>query len=443
MAQLKAAWTALINGGPANSLRRDYVRAYFLLLQACLAGYSRGEIGFRVLRKVVAFETFHISGQCAGSVAGLFSTRNPAYLLGMVAAPDAPDNPKYLPLICPSVDCSKPATLYHHYRRISLGGVNGTQLFVYPPIGNRDCESSYSLLAQFFQCLTPRTDPWIRERSQSLYAGVFAPLVAASTPQRLKLLDVACGSAMITMRLCKKTFATHHKSFDLTLVDVAQGNKAIANVFYRNLHAFGNVVYRRENLFRWLDRCSVDSQAHFDIALLLRICDIFSRFSIQNMSYDKAESLIRQNSSRCDVGVAVLHPERLIACNRLDDIQHGVGRFAFNGGSAFRQFSLSEYFRAIHTIMGGGSLPEETSVYIAVRTFDKDALVLPSGISMIERLTSIADRLIVEDADMSTSHLQRHVDDFGLVDLSITNMTERTAMRGAAVHLIAKRSPKR
>ena len=41
IAELKTAWTALIAGGGAGSLRRDFVRAYFLLLRACLNHYSR------------------------------------------------------------------------------------------------------------------------------------------------------------------------------------------------------------------------------------------------------------------------------------------------------------------------------------------------------------------------------------------------------------------
>ena len=105
----------------------------------------------------------------------------------------------------------------------------GVQLFVYPPAEVVNRPLSHALIGQLFACLTPRSDPWIRERSQSLFDGVFAPLVAGSASPRLHLLDMACGSAKVTMTLCRKASAAHRKLFDLTLVDVVRGSKSIAN----------------------------------------------------------------------------------------------------------------------------------------------------------------------------------------------------------------------
>jgi len=42
IAQLKAAWTALIAGNFASSLRPELVRAYFRLLRICLDGHACG-----------------------------------------------------------------------------------------------------------------------------------------------------------------------------------------------------------------------------------------------------------------------------------------------------------------------------------------------------------------------------------------------------------------
>ena len=98
----------------------------------------------------------------------------------------------------------------------------------------------------------------------------FAPLVARSASPRLHLLDMACGSAKITMTLCRKASAVHQKSFDLTLVDVVRGNKSIANAFYRNPRVFGNVVFRRESMFDWVDKNADNPNMRFDVALLLQ-----------------------------------------------------------------------------------------------------------------------------------------------------------------------------
>ena len=275
IAQLKAAWTALIAWNFAGSLRRDFVRTYFLLLRTCLDLHACGHNVLSILRKIVGFETIRVSGDCGGSAAAIVNARHPVYLLSKLARPHAPENPKYLPLICPCGNSSAENALYWHYRRISLMRANGIQLFVYPPTEVCDRPLSHALIGQLFACLTPRSDPWIRERSQSLFEGVFAPLVARSASSRLHLLDMACGSAKITMTLCRKAFAAYRKSFDLTLVDVVRGNRSIANAFYRNSRVFGNIVFRRENLFEWVDKNAGKPQMRFDVALLLRACNLF------------------------------------------------------------------------------------------------------------------------------------------------------------------------
>jgi len=439
IAQLKAAWTALIAGNFASSLRREFVRTYFLLLRTCLDRHAGGQNALSVLRKVVGFETLRVSGECGGSAAAIVSARHPVYLLSKLASPHAPENPKYLPLICPCGTSPEATSLYWHYRRIPLMRTDGIQLFVYPPAEVCNRPLSHALIGQLFACLTPRSDPWIRERSQSLFDGVFASLVARSASRRLHLLDMACGSARITMTLCRKAFAAHQKSFDLTLVDVVRGNKAIANAFYRNPRVFGNVVFRRESLFDWVDKNSDKPQMRFDVALLLRACNLFSRFSIEEMSHREANSLIGQDAACDPLDSQVLRPAELIENNRFGKIQHGIGRFIFKNGWVFRQFSSSDYFKAIHVVMGGRLSAGENTLYAPRRTFDDDVLVLPSGRSLIARLLTMANQLVIEDADLLPCHLERHFRQFALGDLFVTDLTDQARRRGAAVYLIERK----
>ena len=77
IAQLKAAWTALIVGKFAGNLRCDFVRAYFLLLRACLDQHACGQNVTSVLRKVVGFETIRVSGDCGGSAAAIVAQDTP------------------------------------------------------------------------------------------------------------------------------------------------------------------------------------------------------------------------------------------------------------------------------------------------------------------------------------------------------------------------------
>jgi hypothetical protein len=315
----------------------------------------------------------------------------------------------------------------------------GIQLFVYPPTEVCNRPSSHALIGQLFACLTPKSDPWIRERSQSLYDGVFASLVAHSASPRLHLLDLACGTAKITMTLCRKAFVEHRKSFDLTLVDVVRGNRSIANAFYRNRKVFGNVLFRRDSLFEWVDKNADKPKVRFDAALLLRACDLFSRFSIERMSYQEANAQIARDRTCNRLDSQVLHPAELIENNNLGRIEHRIGRFVFKNGWTFRQFSLSDYFRAIHIVMGGQLTADESLIYVPLRAFDEDILVLPSGRSIIAQLLAMANQLVIEDADLLSSHLERHVRQFALDDLRITDLTEQAKRRGATVFLVERK----
>jgi hypothetical protein len=211
---------------------------------------------------------------------------------------------------------------------------------------------------------------------------------------------MACGSAKITMTLCRKASAAHWKLFDLTLVDVVRGNKSIANAFYRNPRVFGNVVFRRESLFDWVDKNAVKPHVCFDVALLLRACNLFSRFSIQRLSYREINALIRHDTTCDSFDSLVLRPAKLIEDCNIGRIQHGIGRFVFKNGWTFRQFSASDYFKAIHLVTGGSLSAGEDSVYLPLRVFDDAILVLPSGRSLIAQLLRMANHLVIGDADL-------------------------------------------
>ncbi len=153
-----------------GSLRREFVRTYFLLLRKCLDLHAGGENVCFALRKVVGFETIHVSGECGGSAAAIVSARHPVYLLGKLARPHAPENPKYLPLICPCGNRPGADALYWHYRRISLAQAGGIQLFVYPPTEVCNRPLSHALIGQLFACLTPRSET---ERAKRRGAAVY------------------------------------------------------------------------------------------------------------------------------------------------------------------------------------------------------------------------------------------------------------------------------
>ena len=247
---------------------------------------------------------------------------------------------------------------------------------------------------------------------------------------------LACGSAKVTMTLCKRAFARGGKPFDLTLVDVVRGSKSIANTFFRNIRVFGNIIFRHGDRFDWVDRAAADTPNRFDIAPMLRICNVFSDFHIDRMSLGVVNRILRQKGAGDLVDTTVLQPDSLIEENRTSEIQHSLRRLELPQGTAFAQFSLSSYFRAIHAVLSGGSSDDDDKVFVPVRRFDDDALVLPSGRSLIDEVTTLARRVVIEDADLSPRHLEEHCKSYGLSTVRITDVTGRAKMRGAWVCLL-------
>lgn len=427
--QLKAAWHTLIEGGYAPELRRNYVQAYFALLHTCLDSFYNGQNDFQLLRKIVAFETFCIADEHGNSAAGIFNFRNPVYLLSRIVQPNSPDDPKYLPLICPLSHSLEESILYGHYRRIPILKTNGIPFFVYPPVGANHRPTSYALIGRLFTSLTPKADPWVKVRTRSLFRRVFAPLVVNLPQNRLQLLDLACGSAKISTALCRKAFTKFQKSFDLTLIDVVHVKKSISKVFFRNPSVFGNVIFYRRNIFDWVEQASNHPLTQFDMVMMLRICDVFSSFHIEKMSFLEAKMLLARDGTRSPLVADTLCPAKLINGHKFEKIQHGVKQFRFRNGKIFQQFSLSDYFKAVYLIMGGNLVNEDCMIYVPIRRFDDKALVLPSGRSLIGQLMNMANRIIIEDVDLSSCYVQQHLEKNGLNNLRITEVTGRNGMR--------------
>jgi len=106
----------------------------------------------------------------------------------------------------------------------------------------------------------------------------------------------------------------------------------------------------------------------------------------------------------------------------------------------FYQFSLSDYFKAMHLATGAEVDGKIGETHVPIRRFDDGVLVLSTGQSSIGQLMERADRIVVEDVDVTTRHLRRHIDEFGLSSLRVTDVTDRRRMRGAFLTLVDRRS---
>jgi hypothetical protein len=104
----------------------------------------------------------------------------------------------------------------------------------------------------------------------------------------------------------------------------------------------------------------------------------------------------------------------------------------------FHQFSLSDYFSAIKIVIDDEVSGIEGMIHAPIRRFDETALVLPSGRSLIGELMKMTDKILIEDCDLTSSRLRRHLELFGLKDLFVMDLNERRGGRGASVTVIGK-----
>ncbi len=79
------------------------------------------------------------------------------------------------------------------------------------------------------------------------------------------------------------------------------------------------------------------------------------------------------------------------------------------------QFSLSDYFRAMRAVVKGEfEEPEETNPVVIVRRFNPASLLTVSGRSLLAQLLKVTTVAVIEDLDMTPSHLRLHKEQFGL-----------------------------
>lgn len=220
--------------------------------------------------------------------------------------------------------------------------------------------------------------------------------------------------------------------------EVRQRRDFSQTLFYRNPQVFRDLIFRQSGLLEWLDGQINEQRSPYDIALMLRVLDLFSHFRIEPITQSEIKaSLNRKHRNIILYGIAK-NPAELICNGRHREIQHTIKKIALRQGDMFWQISLSDYFMAMSKIMGNEVSIEDNRIYAPIRCFDKKALILPSGRSLIAQLMKITNQLVIEDSDATPDHLRDHFDDFGLNNLRIIEVGKRTQTYGAAISLIEK-----
>jgi len=101
------------------------------------------------------------------------------------------------------------------------------------------------------------------------------------------------------------------------------------------------------------------------------------------------------------------------------------------------QWSLSEYFAAIRTILFDDlSATKEGTSYLPIRRFNPASLITRSGSSVVGELLRAVRTIIIDDHDLALAGLQLHRDAFGLSDTAAIQMVGDATGGGSRQYVI-------
>jgi SAM-dependent methyltransferase len=262
--------------------------------------------------------------------------------------------------------------------------------------------------------------------------SVFNDLVYSINKPKISLLDLGCGSAKISMRLCAQAYANTKNAFDVLLVDTIPSRFSIARSFYNNYQAFDAIRYKRSELFNWIANMQNDSK-EYDITLMLRFLDTLSQYQAELISHEKIISAIK----KC--GSATLQiPTSQLILDSPSDIIHSLHRIKMQNGSAYFQPSLRDFFKAVFLCCNMiANVESNNDVVLPVRSFFEERLVMQDGISIFEKIMNKSQYLIIEDSEVSLKLLCDHARKRKLTHLAFSNTLPARGLSGSHCTLIS------
>ena len=444
--RLKAACSNVRRRPKNQDARRMYCWRYFGLLHHALRiARDEPERGqpWAALRRLVGFETFTIESCDGAMAAGLITSRNPVYLLGRLPSDSAPPTPRHVPLAWPA---GAPGP-YYHYRQILLDSATNMRMALMPALSPDRRLSSFGAIDCVTRALRPKPDPYWRPRSRVLAERVLVPLLSAMNsrrpgrkqPGRMALLDLGAGTGHVVARawrwLCELDPAVRSTHIGMHFVDACEPSADRSCGLVRAPRDFAYVDWTAGDYRELLDRdgwCRRHNDV--DIALLCKVLGNASTFCIEPMG--ASDSGRETPDTRC-LPHRGLAPRRQPSGMRLLSARP-VPQPA-RGGTLLPQFSLSDYFAAIKSMLDESLVElDEGSWYLPVRRFNPLSLTTRLGRSVLAQLMRIASAVVIEDVDLRPEHLRAHRDLFGLGGTAAVHLVGDAFNTQAEYYIVTK-----
>ncbi len=416
--RLKKAWGLLLQKPSDRVCQMTYCWRYFgLLHHAMRIAYAEPKRPRPIdaLETIIGFESFtlRVPGE-AGRASCTIASRNPIFLLGQLAVDPTVPTPRHVPLLRPR----GPKDLFYHYRQLQISGTPSQRVLVCPAVELPSRASSFVPIDRLNRLVSERPDPYWKPRARLLARRILSPLLRArgndgrGKASAVSILDLAAGTGHLLAKswtyLARLADSLPAASFHF--VDANPPSFGRSFGLSRDRAGVTHVEWTTAN-YRALadDEAWLEKNGPFDWVFACRILDNASNFMVEPIESfgDLGEPLLDCLPHRCLAPHA--QPEGI---RRL--LVSTVKREC-NGGVAYPQFSLRDYFAAIQALQNNSlHTIDSHSWYLPVRRFNPAALITPSGRSLLAQLMKVSQAVIVEDVDAGPEHLRQHKAEFGL-----------------------------
>ncbi|MCE5250253.1 hypothetical protein LLG96_08535 [bacterium] len=385
VSELHKTWTIYIDNGFNPHFAYRYSDAYLLLISEVVKQHlPLTDSQRKFLVKVLGFENVILSFTNVVNAFAAITTsiRNPVFLsfIKRGLRKNSRNDPCLLPLIV-AANNNVPMLFYHYRKQRLLKNTDENILFFLAADLNIR-EKSFHGLDIVARNLVPPWDSRIAQRSHLITDKVLLPIISPIQKKKnkkvLRILDIGSGDGQYTStivgRILKSGLLTSSK-IELTMLDVLMVDPNIHFSHKTLLPGLARVEYIRNDYSEWLTNYTVRQCNQYDIVFLFRILHNFSHFKI--ISESIATDIDGSYRSRYKI------------YQYLSDYYHG----------------LSLLFPEITE----DRTDKGNKLYYPARVFNDSSLIIQQKYSLLECLNSISNGILIEDGDLTSDFLIKHL----------------------------------
>lgn len=388
VSELHKTWTTYIDSEFNPHFAYKYSDAYLCLISEVVKQHlPLTDSQRKFLFKVLGFENviLRFTNEVNAFAAITTSFRNPVFLsfIKRGLRKNSRNDPCLLPLIV-ATDNDVPM-LFYHYRKQRLLKNTDENILFFPAADLNIRVKSFHGLDLVAKNLVPPWDSRIAQRSRLITDQVLLPIISHIKKNKnkkvLRILDIGSGNGQYTStivgRILKSGLFASSK-IELTMLDVLMVDP---NIHFSNktlLPGLARVEYIRNDYSEWLTNHTARQCNQYDIVFLFRILHNLSHFKIIS------ESIATD--------IDGFYRSRYKKYQYLSDYYHGLS------------FLFPEIVE--------DRTDKSNTLYYPARVFNDSSLVIQQKHSLLERLYSISNGILIEDGDLTSDNLLKHLSEY-------------------------------